>query len=231
MLRLMLCLLMLLPSGCAMSEPEDARASSLIFEPQQLDMGEVMEGEKAISFLRIRNTGSTMAQIVAVQASCGCTAVVPESRLLMSGQFTRVRVEIDTFAKMDQVKKWVELTDGEGRKSRAWLLLRVRANPHLDRTSRSLFDGKCRACHYDPAQGKHSGMAIYQAVCAMCHGERGQGAYAPKLAGHHDASVLQALIAQGTGSRHMPGFSRAAGGPLDEKQLRLLVDWILALDD
>jgi len=216
--------------GCVFSSVAAGTASALVFEPQQLDMGEVMEGEKAESFLRIRNTGSTMAQIVDIQASCGCTLVEPESRLLMPGQFTRVRIEIDTFAKTNQVKKWIELTDGEGHKSRAWLLLKVRDNPHLN-TARSLFDGKCRTCHYEPARGKNTGAAIYQAVCAMCHGERGQGAYAPKLKGYDDVSALQDVIAQGTGSRHMPGFARAAGGPLDEKQLRLLADWILALDD
>lgn len=228
-MRLVVCMLALLHAGGAFAVA-DKHASVLVFEPQQLDMGEVMEGEKVVSFLRIRNTGSTMAQIVDVQASCGCTVVEPESRLLMPGQFTRVRVEIDTLAKTDQVKKWIELTDGEGHKSRAWLTLKVRDNPHLD-IVRNLFDGKCRTCHYDPARGKYTGAAIYQAVCAMCHGEQGKGAYAPKLAGRDDASTLRSLIAQGTGSRHMPGFARTAGGPLDEKQIRLLAAWILALDD
>jgi len=204
-------------------------ASTLVFEPQRLDLGSVLEGRVVHVELRIRNIGSDMAEIATLTASCGCTRVEAESRLLMPGQFTRVQVTIDTTLKRGRTKKWIELSDGQGRKARAVLALHVRPNPHLS-GAKGLFDGRCRRCHFDPAQGERRGAALYQAVCAMCHGPRGEGRYAPRLVGHHDRKWLRARVALGTGSRYMPGFSRKVGGPLDDAQLDSLVAWILKLD-
>jgi len=210
---------------------EAPQASPLVFEPVELDMGSVPEGEKAVAFIQIRNAGKAMQQIVGIETSCGCSIAEPEQRLLMPGSFTRVKITVDTFAKQEDVKKWVELTDGNGLRSRAIVHLKVLANPHLEAGARSIFAGKCAACHYDTARGRTSGFEIYRAVCSMCHGDKGAGAYAPSLRGHHDADALSMLVAHGTGSQHMPGFSRAAGGPLDEKQIAALVQWLLALDE
>lgn len=203
--------------------------SALRFEPTRLDLGDALEGRAVQATLRVRNVGDAMGEIVALTASCGCTRVWAESRLLMPGEFTRVHVLIDTTAKRGSTRKWIELTDAKGGKARAWLTLNVRANPHLT-TNKGLFTGACRRCHFDPAQGKRSGAALYRALCAMCHGAHGEGRYAPRLAGIRDRAWLRARIAQGTGSRYMPGFSRAVGGPLDDTQLDALLGWILALD-
>ncbi|TLS76368.1 DUF1573 domain-containing protein [Mariprofundus erugo] len=206
-------------------------ASQLVFEPDHVNAGEAREGDSATVFLRVRNAGDQMASIVDVTTSCGCTVAEPEERLLMPGGFTRIRLTIDTFAKQDDVQKWVELTDDQGRRSRAWVTLNVTANPHLDATKRSIFDGQCGSCHFAPAAGKSDGQAIYQAVCLMCHGAGGEGAYAPKLAGLRDVGALAALIAAGTGSRHMPGFARAQGGPLTADQIDALSRWLATLDE
>lgn len=212
--------------------PEMVHApSALVFEPDHVDAGEVREGDSAIVYLRVRNAGEQLASIVDVTTSCGCSVAEPEERLLMPGGFTRIKLTIDTFAKQDDVRKWVELSDDQGRRSRAWVTLKVAANPHLDTGSRSIFDGKCGSCHFAPAAGQSNGQAIYQAVCSMCHGAGGQGAYAPKLAGHRDTAMLAALIATGTGSRHMPGFARAQGGPLTEIQIEALSRWLATLDE
>jgi len=194
-------------------------------------MGSIPEGDKAVAFIQIRNAGNAMEQIVSMETSCGCSIAEPEQRLVMPGSFTRVKITIDTFAKQEDVTKWVELTDSHGHRSKAILHLKVLPNPHLDAGSRSIFSGKCAACHFDPARGRSSGSEIFHAVCSMCHGEKAVGAYAPALRGHKDAEVLAGLIARGTGSQHMPGFSREKGGPLNEKQIAALVQWLLALDE
>jgi len=222
------------------SEPEIASAptievekqpSMLVFEPPLVDMGTVKEGEELVAYLRVRNAGDTMQQIVDVQASCGCSLVEPEERLLMPGSFTRIKVTIDTFAKLDDVKKWVQLTDAEGRSNKAILRFTVRPNPHMGDSSRSIFDGKCAACHFDTAKGKQSGPEIYTAVCGMCHGAGAVGAVAPALIHHKNAEALAALISSGTGSQHMPGFAKNMGGPLTEKQISALSKWLSRLDE
>jgi len=205
--------------------------SALVFEPDHVDMGTVKEGEDAIGFLRVRNAGDQMANIVAVETSCGCSVAEPEQRLLMPGGFTRIKVVIDTFAKQGDSKKWVLLTDSAGHHSKAWLSLHVKPNPHLDGSTRSIFQGKCAVCHYDPAKGKVSGPDIYNAVCAMCHGSDREGVSGPSLKHHNDAEMLSSVITNGVGSQHMPGFSVDKGGPLTEAQIFTLSQWLSTLDE
>lgn len=207
-----------------------AEASPLVFEPKELDVGAVQEGEMAKVQLRIRNTGQTLEQIAELRASCGCTTVEVDDRVLLPGGFTRVSVIIDVFAKQNAISKWIELVDGHGRTSRVLLRLSVLPRAMHGRNGRSLFDGQCRACHFDPAEGKTDGEAIYKAVCAMCHGPDAHGGYAPALAGQ-DPGALMEIIANGVGKPQMPAFSRDRGGPLDEEQIRALADWLAALDD
>jgi len=213
-----------------MDEPV-AQASSLVFEPAVVDMGTLMEGDDVVAYLRVRNSGETMQQIVDVQTSCGCSVAEPEESLLMPGGFTRIRVTIDTFAKQDDIRKWVLLTDADGKTSKAWLTFAVRPNPHLAGSKRSIFDGKCATCHFEPAKGKVAGVDIYGAVCAMCHGVNGKGGTAPAINHIGDSDIFSALIANGTGSQHMPGFARKAGGPLSEKQISALSRWLSTLDE
>jgi len=204
--------------------------SVLVFEPDHVDIGEVKEGEDATGFLRVRNAGDHMVNIVSVETSCGCSVAEPEQRLLMPGGFTRIKVVIDTFAKQGDAKKWVQITDGSGHRSRAWLVLHVQPNPHLDASSRSIFQGKCAACHYDPVQGKVAGAEIYKAACAMCHGNHQEGVSGPSLQHHHNADTLASVIANGVGSQHMPGFAKNKGGPLTTEQIDALSQWLSKLD-
>jgi len=205
--------------------------SVLVFEPDHVDIGAVKEGDEAVGFLRVRNAGDRMVSIVSVETSCGCSVAEPEQRLLMPGDFTRIKVVVDTFAKQGNAKKWVQLTDDAGHRSRGWLVLHVQSNPHLDGTSRSIFQGKCAACHYEPARGTVSGSDIYQAVCAMCHGAGREGVSGPSLQHHNDADALATVIANGVGTQHMPGFAVKKGGPLTFEQITALSQWLSKLDE
>jgi len=208
-----------------------ANASALVFEPAVVDMGTLKEGDDVVAWLRVRNSGDVMQQIVDVQTSCGCSVAEPEESLLMPGGFTRISVTIDTFAKQDAIKKWVLITDADGKTSKAWLTFTVRPNPHMSASKRSIFDGRCASCHFKPAKGKVAGADIYGAVCAMCHGDNGKGGAAPGLAHIGDVDIFSALIANGTGSQHMPGFALQAGGPLSDKQISALSKWLSTLDE
>ncbi|MDX8401949.1 MAG: c-type cytochrome [Mariprofundaceae bacterium] len=205
--------------------------SVLVFEPSHVDFGTVRMGEAVEGWLRIRNSGERMMQIAAVETSCGCTTAEPEERLLPPGGFTRLHVTIDTFAKRGEVRKWVEVIDATGRRSRAVIRLRVlpAEHPAAMTVGRSLFAGDCARCHAEPARGLRHGAAIYRAVCAMCHGEGGKGGYAPRLAGL-DAAVIQDIVTEGGGTPAMPAFSAARGGPLDAAQIEALVEWLSGLD-
>jgi len=205
--------------------------NSLVFDPVEVDLGHVVEGEKVNATLLIRNNGNDFEQIVKVESSCGCTTAEPETRMLAAGAFTPLHIEIDTFGKRGEVRKSITMTDQKGREQTAWLKLNVQENPHAMNDKRSIFDGKCAQCHAEPAQGRVGGGDIYIAVCAMCHGEKGRGAYAPELVGKYDMSTLSKLIAKGTGSHHMPAFAKENGGPLSVKQIHALSKWLISLDE
>jgi len=208
-----------------------ANTSNLVFDPSELDLGEVVEGEKATATLLIRNNGQGFAQIVKVESSCGCTTVEPETRMLSAGSFTPLHIEVDTLGKRGDVRKSITMIDQDGKKSIAWLILHVKRNPHVMGENRSIFDGKCASCHVDPAKGKVLGSDIYTAVCVMCHGAGAKGAYAPSLLAMDDEDVLSELIANGTGTHHMPAFIQKKGGPLTQKQINTLARWIISLDE
>jgi len=205
--------------------------SNLVFDPSELDLGEVLEGKKVTATLLIRNNGQEFAQIVKVESSCGCTTAEPETRMLSPGSFTILHVEVDSFGKRGDVRKSITMVDQYGEKSIAWLTLHVKRNPHAVGENRSIFDGECASCHVEPAKGKVLGSDIYKAVCVMCHGAGAKGAYAPSLLAMHDEDVLRELIANGTGTHHMPAFAQKKGGPLTQKQISVLAKWIISLDE
>jgi len=223
--------------GCNQSVSEAASrqavsSEGLVFDPIELDMGEVLEGEQAKAVLLIRNNSKGFIQIAKVESSCGCTTAEPETHLLASGQFTPLHITVDTFGKLGNVRKSITLTDGKGKMIKAWLSLYVKHNPHvMGEGKRSIFDGKCASCHFEPAQGKTTGKAVYDAVCMMCHGENGTGGYAPSIRGKYEEDAFKQLVANGTGTSHMPGFAKKNKGPLSQMQIDALARWMLSLDN
>jgi len=207
------------------------KTSSLVFDPQELDLGDVVEGETIRATILIRNNGNAFAQITSIESSCGCTTAEPEVRMLETGSFTPLHIEIDTFGKHGDVRKSITMIDGEGVKTTAWLHLHVKNSSHALADKRSIFDAKCATCHASPAQGKVTGADIYKAVCVMCHGERAQGGYAPNLQHFKHLNELIALIGHGTGTHHMPAFAKQNAGPLTQKQISTLAKWIISLDE
>jgi len=222
-------------SACVPSFNNDGEAdhaggnTSLLIQPAEVDMGEVMEGREVWTTLLLRNTGRLPVHVARVESSCGCTVASPDTRELAAGAFTPLRVRVDTTAKRGRVRKSITAFDSEGGKAQAWLTLTVKPNPHGDAMrGKGLFDGKCASCHAEPAREKVRGSAIYQAVCAMCHGIKAAGAYAPALRGR-DAKFLSSVLSNGLG-RQMPSFAREKHGPLSQTQIANVSKWLSELD-
>ncbi len=229
-LKLCLLLIMVMPSSSHANEMS-LRIHGLVLDPVMQDLGTVKEGAHVFASIFIRNNTQQTAQIIDVEASCGCTQATPDQTILAAGEFTVLNIDIDTTGKIGRVKKNVVVTDQAGRQSTAWMTLTViAADPHAQLPNHSIFDGTCARCHVLPAQGKTSGKAIFIAVCAMCHGANGEGAYAPKLTGFDDIGTLTTMVSDGIDPRHMPGFAKKNGGPLTPKQMHALIKWLMSLD-
>ncbi len=202
----------------------------LVIQPVEMDMGDVMEGKEASATLFLRNTGAFPVHVEKVETSCGCTTVSPGTRELPPGAFTPLHVRVDTTAKRGRVKKKITVFDSRGRETQAWLILHVTPNPHMSAMQgKGIFSGKCASCHFEPVEGKVTGISIYKAICAMCHGEAGKGAYAPALRGR-DAAFMASVLSKGLG-QHMPSFSRKKDGPLSYAQIASVAKWLSKLDN
>jgi len=84
---------------------------------------------------------------------------------------------------------------------------------------------ECAECHADPATGL-SGVVLYDAVCAMCHGSISD--YAAALPAEiRSLDALRTWTAQGDGAVGMPGYATDKGGPLTDEQIESLVQALL----
>ncbi len=203
----------------------------LHIQPQVYVLGDIKEGEAAIATFLLRNNSKKTIELVDIQASCGCTAAEPDSYIISPGEFTQLKVAVDTTAKQNDIKKSIYITDSSGHKASATLEFNVVKNPHLMQgvDVKGIFDGQCASCHFQPLVGETSAKKLYEVGCAMCHGADAEGAYAPSLRGYASLAALKHIVAAGVGKPQMPGFGEKNGGPLTVQQIDNLSEWLMTL--
>jgi cytochrome c553 len=205
----------------------------LHIQPEVYRLGDIKEGETAVATFLVRNNHSQPIELVDIQASCGCTAVEPDSFVIMPHDFTQLQVTVDTIAKQSNIKKTISVKDSLGNEATALLTFNVVENPHLslNRKIKGIFDGKCATCHFEPLVRQQPAAKLYAVGCAMCHGVDAEGGYAPKLRGYASLSALRTVISNGVGKPQMPGFAQKNGGPLTFEQITELSKWLVSLPE
>lgn len=81
--------------------------------------------------------------------------------------------------------------------------------------------------------------ALYQQYCSLCHGEDRAGYQADHAPSLRSKSLLSTgyprfmytTIAFGRANTAMEGYSTEMGGPLSRDQIRLLLDWLVQVED
>lgn len=204
------------------------------------DIGSVRTDSRAESEFLLYNVGGAHLRIRDLQTSCGCTVANISKRVVAPGDFTRIRVALDTSIKLGQVRKTITVMSNDPKRSALALFLvgnvlpapisghqpiRLQAKDRL-----VLFKGDCARCHVDAGRGK-TGKALFQADCAMCHGMEGQGhqSAGPSLLhlDEKDRTRVRAVIADGSPhSPQMPPFSDQHGGPLKADEIDSLVRFL-----
>lgn len=89
-----------------------------------------------------------------------------------------------------------------------------------------IFSSECVTCHGDRAKGK-SGEGLYRAVCSLCH-KNGGSAFEIDEAYLKTSSAGSLRRHIATGTKSMPSFARAHGGPLSDRQIKSLVVYLMS---
>jgi mono/diheme cytochrome c family protein len=211
---------------------------SLSLQPDHYDFGEVDEGVEIEHTFQVKNVGTKALIIRSVDSTCGCTVPKISKKSLQPGESTSLRVIVDTAMKQNKITKTVTISSNDRQHpvTELQLAMNVR-DPHkglTKETAAKIFtNARCAACHVAQGVGLY-GEELYEADCAMCHGFRGGGAVGPRLLGAYEEQAfsdhMKKVISLGSPtSRSMPGFLADAGGPLDQKQIDSIVEYLAKL--
>lgn len=210
------------------------------FEQRVHDFGAMRSDTPLSHPWEYRNLGDADLEILNVRTNCGCTATVTDKTPVPPGGTGILRVDFDPSGINGTVRKTLAVSSNDPVNARILLTIKATVtlvdeqersgDGHPPTAGRSMFFGDCATCHAAPA-GEKSGEDLYRAVCAMCHGEKGEGAPAPGLRspGHlaaRSAEDLATTISYGAADPHMPGFIDLMGGPLSRQQVDSLVELI-----
>ncbi len=232
------------------TKPRDGKKGArIVFASETLDLGVIREGDIVDGVFSFSNAGDDTLKIQNVKASCGCTAALLSSDIIPPNGKGEIKATFNSRGKVGNIHKTITVfsNSADNPVTQLNLVVKVEGNgsahtggmkkssamhPEVEGDMHgSYFEGKCANCHVEPGVGKF-GKDLFDVSCAMCHGADGRGAVAQPLRGGEflnraDASLLQERIAKGSPSNvMMRGFAKSAGGPLDEAQIKSLVEYI-----
>ncbi len=215
----------------------------LMVENRIQDIGAVETDRKVRTEFLLYNTGGRHLRLYRVDASCGCTVADISRKILAPGDFSRIRVVMDTSLKLGNIRKKLTLFSNDPQRPVLDLFIVGRAVAgkvagHADITLKAhdrlaLFKGDCATCHVQKGIGK-TGQALFQADCAMCHGQHAEGnrPSGPPLLGNDPeneawlAHIHNRIAAGSPNSPQMPPFAKAKGGPLTPDEVDSLVSFL-----
>lgn len=207
-------------------------AQSLVWDARSKTR-EAKPGETNVQFtFNLTNTAAADVVITAVRPSCGCTAARMPALpwRLAPGVCGQIEADVDIRGKRGVVSKVVFVDTSAGTN-----VLTLTITIPEDRTRnqelaladrQAVFRGACATCHVEPAVGK-TGAALYQAACGICHDAEHRASMVPSLlalAKPTGPEYWDQWVRHGKAGSLMPAFARTEGGPLDEDQIKSLVE-------
>jgi mono/diheme cytochrome c family protein len=202
----------------------DATGPRIRFEASTHDFGTLRSDQPTEYAWPFRNEGDAPLKILGTRPSCGCTATTLSDEPVPPGGTGHLRVTFDPVGMEGSIRKTLAVLSDDPERPRLLLTILAEveavavereAGTHPRIAGRSMLVGECASCHAAPAADR-SGRALYDAVCAMCHGDDGTGTLAPSirepsyLRSRSDQELHDAL-AYGTANPKMPGFSSLMG--------------------
>lgn len=204
--------------------------------------------KEAIFKFTATNITNESVVIENVQTSCGCTSVIKKNPwIIRPGAKDLIEVKMDLLGRTGTVTKSVYVFTNAGaqtlkvrsiippgkkpssKRSREALSERQKNQIIALRDRQIVFRGKCAKCHSTPTKGL-TGKKLYDRACGICHNSPNQASIVPNLAKLDktmDKFYWEVWIKYGRKGSLMPAFHKSQGGPLDDKQVSSLVDYLL----
>lgn len=228
-------------SGCSDIAAKFQPRPVIKITPASVDVGTVAEGVEVSTTLSVKNEGNAELVIHEAKSSCGCTTADLSKNKLAPNETMPLKVIVDTTMKQGDVTKNMDVSSNDPANPIVQVPITMHVpNQHKGLTERGrakiLTDEKCMSCHVYAGVGL-GGKELYDADCAMCHGEGAKGAVGNALIyGNYDdkkyADHIREVISYGSKTHaSMPGFLDKAGGPLVKEQVDSLIAYLKELSE
>lgn len=102
----------------AMSEEDMAKAPMVKVDDPEFKFGKISQGDKVEHEYLLSNTGKSDLVIRKVKASCGCTAVQPEKKVIGPGESIPIKTVFNSAGKVGNQNKTVTIITNDPRKSK-----------------------------------------------------------------------------------------------------------------
>ena len=190
------------------------------------DLGNISGGGKAEHVFEFSNTGDTDLLVEKIVPTSGSTKAAASSNEIKPGEKGSIRVVIDMRGKKGFFVKTIDVYTNDPITPVTTLSLKISVKDqlHMDQyKAAEIFSEKCRECHVDQGIGK-SGWDLFKADCFMCH-NAGKNTSLSTMSKKPRAEMLKS-ITEGVDNTLMPGFDVRNGGPLNDSEIKSLIDLI-----
>ena len=109
-----------------LTEEEKEMAPKITLDATEYDFGDLQQEQQVAHVFRIANEGKRDLIIRRIEATCGCTAVVPESRVIRPGESKELKVTFHTADRHGKQLKTIHVISNDYR--RPSTILRIKAN-------------------------------------------------------------------------------------------------------
>ncbi len=85
----------------------------LVVQQTEYDFGNIKQGVKVTHIFVLTNSGGDLLKITDIQASCGCTAALPDKNELGPGESTNLKVTFNSAGRFGKQKKLVRIESND----------------------------------------------------------------------------------------------------------------------
>jgi hypothetical protein len=110
------------------SEEEKARAPHFMVDSTERNFGTLREGEESKMIFKIQNVGERNLIIRKIETTCGCTAVLPGQRVLLSGKEMDLNVIFHSAGRSGKQRKVITLFCNDPRQPKIQLVVKGEVN-------------------------------------------------------------------------------------------------------